>query len=159
MHHEPSTSVAQPANPTVSIAGELTPHHVPACTGQSGKRRLQTGHVTGLASATTTTALCSLLSGGALPDLAGGTIKWSSHSRIADSTGVALSGGSVSVVTIGTDHFLQVTYAAGSVAGGSFVNASGASLTATSRSDITQLTAECAHGPLNTISIRGSMTL
>jgi hypothetical protein len=65
----------------------------------------------------------------------------------------------VSVVTVGTDSFLQIKYTGGSVAGGSFANASGASLTATSRSDITRLTADCAKGPVSTISMRGTLTL
>jgi hypothetical protein len=63
------------------------------------------------------------------------------------------------VSTVGTDTFLQVAYAGGSVAGGSFTNASGASLTVTSRQDIKALTAECASGPVNAIAVNGSITL
>jgi hypothetical protein len=111
----------------------------------------------GLAAATTMTDLCTLLPGGSLPDLAGGTIKWAP--RTASSKGVALTGGSVSVVTIGTDTFLQIAYTDGSIAGGSFTNPSGASLTATSRQDTTQLAAACASGPLKVIAVNGSMTL
>lgn len=94
-----------------------------------------------------------------MPDLAGGTIKWAPKGKVATSTGVALTGGSVSVVTINGDTFLQIAYTGGSVAGGSFINASGASFTATSKQDIAALTAECANGPVDAIALNGSLTL
>jgi len=146
---------------TVSITGNITPHkHSRACTNTGGTR-LRTGHVgrTPLASSTTTTGICSLLTGGSLPDLAGGTIRWSPPHKVAASTGVALTGGSVSVVAVGSDSFLQVAYTGGSVAGGSFTNASGGALTVTSRDDIAALTAACAQGPMSAISFAGTITL
>ena len=143
----------------MSISGNLTPHrHAPTCSvGRT--RKLETGHLAGLATANTTTALCSLLAGGPLPDLAGGTIKWSPTGRIASSTGLALTGGSVSVITTGTQSFVRITYTGGSIVGGSFAAPSGVSLTATSREDTTRLAADCARGPLRAISVTGSLTL
>lgn len=141
----------------IAIRGNMTPHHVPACSSKGGTK-LRTGHLSDLASTTTITGgLCSLLPGAAMPDLSGGMIKWSP--RVASSTGIALTGGSASVVTVGSDTFLGVAYTGGIVAGGSFMNASGASLTATSRQTITQLTAECANGPVDAIALTGSLTL
>jgi len=140
----------------IAIRGNMTPHHVPACSSKGGTK-LRTGHLSGLASSTTISGLCSLLPGAAAPDLSGGTIKWSP--RVASSTGIALTGGTASVVTVGSDTFLQVAYTGGSVAGGSFTNASGASLTVTSRQDIKALTAECANGAVNAIAVNGSITL
>jgi hypothetical protein len=140
----------------IAIRGNMTPHHVPACSNKGGTK-LRTGHLSGLGSSATITGLCSLLPGAPMPDLAGGTIKWSP--RVASSTGVALTGGSASVVTVGSDTFLRVAYTDGSVAGGSFTNASGASLTVTSRQDVAALTAECANGPVKAIAMNGSITL
>jgi hypothetical protein len=141
----------------VAIRGNMTPHHVPACSDKGGTK-LRTGHLSGLGStAAIAGGLCSLLPGGSMPDLSGGTIKWSP--RVASSTGVALTGGSVTVVTVGSNSFLQVAYTGGSVAGGSFTNASGASLTATSRQTVAQLTARCADGPVGDIALKGSITL
>jgi hypothetical protein len=140
----------------VTIRGNMTPHHVPACSNKGGTK-LRTGHLKGLTSTTTITGLCSLLPGGSMPDLAGGTTKWSP--RVASSTGVALTGGSASVVTVGSDTFLQFAYTGGSVAGGSFTNATGASLTVTSRQDIKTLAAKCATGPVDVIAVNGSITL
>ncbi|HEV3213538.1 MAG TPA: hypothetical protein VGZ03_09110 [Acidimicrobiales bacterium] len=149
------------AGATVSIAGNLTPHkHTKACTS-SGGTKLRTGHLSRspLASTTTTAGICSLLTGGTLPDVAGGTIWWSPKPKVAASTGVALTGGSVSVVTISGDAFLQIAYTGGSVAGGSFTNASGGALTTTSRDDVAALTAACATGPVDSIAISGTITL
>ena len=142
----------------VAIRGNMGPHHVPACTNTGGTF-LRTGHVSTLAStATITGGLCSLVaSAGSIPNLSGGTIKWSP--RVASSTGVALTGGSVSLATVGSDTFLEVAYSGGSVAGGSFANASGASFIATSRQTIAELTAACASGPVDAIALTGSLTL
>jgi hypothetical protein len=103
--------------------------------------------------------VCGLLSGGSLSDLAGGTIKWSPDHKIAASTGVALAGGSVSVITVDGKSYLQITYTGGSVAGGSFTNASGASFTAISRQTTTRLSEECANGHSDHIEIDGTLTL
>lgn len=65
----------------------------------------------------------------------------------------------MSVVTSGKHSVLHVVYTGGSIAGGSFTNASGVSLTVTSRTNRTQLAAECPHGHLHAIEIDGSLTL
>jgi hypothetical protein len=146
----------------VSLAGNITPHNnTKACTSTGGSK-LRTGHLgrAPLSSGTTTTAgICSMLTGGTLPDLSGGTIHWSPRPKVAASTGVALTGGTVSVVTINGDTYLQVAYSGGSVAGGSFTNASGGSLTVTSRSDVAALTTACAAGPVDSIAVTGTITL
>jgi hypothetical protein len=152
MHHGPST----PATPALSVSGDVAHHHAQACSNQGGTR-LRTGQVSGLAGTTTITSLCSLLTGGPLPDLAGGTIRWSG--RVASSTGVAFTGGSASVVTTTNGSFLQIAYTGGSVAGGSFTNASGASLTVTSRSDTAHLSASCSKRTIRSIAVSGSVTL
>jgi hypothetical protein len=155
MHHGPTTTRV-PTSPALSVSGDATQHHAPACSNQGGTK-LRTGRLSGLAGPTTITSLCSLLTGGPLPDLAGGTIKWSR--RVASSTGVAFTGGTASVVTKTNGSFLQIIYTGGSVAGGSFTNASGASLTVTSRSDTTRLGASCAKRTIRSIAVSGSVTL
>lgn len=149
-------TLAVSATGTVTLRGAVTPHHVRACSSTGGTK-LKTGHLSGLASTATITGICSILSGGSLPDLSGGTIRWAPKRTAASSTGVALTGGSLSVVTVGTDSFLQVAYTSGSVASGSFTG--GASMTATSRQTTTELTAECANGPVDAIGLTGSLTL
>lgn len=149
------------AGAAVSIRGNLTPRkHTRACTSTGGTK-LRTGHLSKspLISSVTTTGICRLLIGGTLPDVAGGTIWWSPKPKVAPSTGVALTGGTVSVVTISGDAYLQIAYSGGSVAAGSFTNATGGSLTATSREDVADLTAACASGPVDSISFSGTLTL
>jgi hypothetical protein len=144
---------------TFGVRGNMVPgKHVPVCTNKGGSK-LRTGHLSNLRSTDTITGLCSLLTAGPVPDVSGGTIKWAPRHHVASSTGVALTGGSASTVTIGSDTYLQITYTDGSVAGGSFMNASGAGLTVRSRATVTELTADCASGPLNAIAVVGSITL
>jgi hypothetical protein len=142
---------------TVSVRGNLTPHHVPACSNKGGTK-LKTGHLSGLASSGTITGICNMLTGGSLADLSGGTIGWSPKHTAAASTGIALTGGTISTL-VGTDSSLQVAYTGGSVADGSFMNASGVSLQATSQQTTAELTVECALGPVHSIPINGSLTL
>lgn len=107
---------------------------------------------------TTTVATCTLLPVGSLPDLSGGAIAWSPRPKFAPSTGIALTGGSVSTVTVNGDQYLQIAYTGGSVAGGSFTNASGATLTVTSNQTVSELAAECGSGG-QTITVHGTITL
>ena len=153
-------SLSAAAGATVSMKGNLTPHHGAACSSTGGTK-LRTGHLlkNTLVSTATTTGVCTLLAGGSLPDLAGGTIRWSPGPKVATSTGVAFTGGAVTVVTVGSDSFLQIAYSGGSVAGGSFTNASGATLTLTSRATVADLTTDCAAGPVTSLSFNGSLTL
>jgi len=141
----------------VSIRANLTPHHAPACSNQGGTK-LTTGHLSALASNATVSGICRMLDGGSLPDLSGGIIRWSPVRTAVASTGITLTGGTISTI-VGTDSPLQVAYSGGSVAGGSFTNASGAALSATSEQTTAELTAECALGPVDSITINGSLTL
>ncbi len=152
-----TATTADPATMSLTMAGALIGNHRSACSSR-GRERLGTGHLSGLTGTAPSGGLCSLLSGGSLPDLSGGSIRWS-EGRNATSTGVALTGGSVSVVANGKHSVLQIVYTGGSVIGGSYTNASGASLTATSRKRTTQLADECANGHLHEIEIDGSLTL
>ena len=151
--------VINPDN-TVSISGNMFRHRGPTCSSQGGSR-LRTGHMaaTPAVSTDTVTSLCSLVTGGTPPDVSGGAIKWSPAPRVTASTGVSLTGGSVSQVTIGSDTFLRIAYSGESVASGSFANAGGGGLTVTSIYDMAGLSAACAGGPLTAIAFRGSITL
>jgi len=140
----------------VSVRGNLTPHHAPACSNEGAK--LTTGRLSVLASTGTIAGICKMLDGGSLPDLSGGIIRWSPARTAAASTGIRLSGGTISTL-VGIDSPLQVAYAGGRVAGGSFTNASGASLKAASEQTTAELTAECAIGPVDSIAVNGSLTL
>jgi hypothetical protein len=91
--------------------------------------------------------------------VSGGAIKWSPTPRVTASTGVSLTGGSVSQVTAGSDTFLRIAYSGESVASGSFANTGGGRLTVTSIYDMAGLSAPCAGGPLTAIAFRGSITL
>jgi hypothetical protein len=148
------------AGAMIAFSGNITPSHGKACSSNGGTK-LRTGHLKSgsLASTATTTGVCTLLAGGTLPDVSGGTIAWSPRPKVAASTGVALTTGTVTVVTVGTDSYLQLAYSGGSVAGGSFTNASGGSFTATSNDTVATLTTECAAGPVSSISFHGSVTL
>jgi len=65
----------------------------------------------------------------------------------------------VSVVAVDGKSYLQITYSSGSVAGGSFMNPSGASLTVISRQNTTRLSDKCANGHGDRIEIDGTLTL
>jgi hypothetical protein len=109
-------------------------------------------------STTTTLASCQLLPAGALPDLAGGTIAWSPRPKSAPSVGIAVTGGSVSTVTIDGKQYLQITYTAGSVASGSFMTSSGVSLSLTSNQTLAELGSACVDGA-HSIGVHGTLTL
>ncbi|MGH7733990.1 MAG: hypothetical protein ACREOE_09900 [Gemmatimonadales bacterium] len=141
----------------LGFMANMTPgHHAPACSNTGGSK-LRTGHLRNAVSSDSWTDLCPLVSGGAVSDLTGGTISWAPAKKVAASTGVSLTGGSVSVVTATNgDQYLQLAYS-GSVDAGSF--AGGVSLTATSTADVAKLTADCAAGPVTGIHLKGSVTL
>jgi hypothetical protein len=192
------------ADGSLSLSGNITPSHGPACTSTGGAK-IKTGHLTALAGATPTTtttvapttttssttsttsttttsttttstttttvaptttsssttttlASCSLLPSGALADLTGGTIMWSPKAKVATSTGVAFTGGTVSVVTNGGGQYLSIVYTGGSVAGGSFATASGVSLSLTSHVSLSELASACAAGS-GSIAVNGTITL
>jgi hypothetical protein len=145
------------ANGAVSITGNITPKHGKACTSTGGAK-IKTGHfsvpVASAPSATTFTT-CTR----SLPDLSGGTIAWSPRPKVAASVGVTLTGGSVAPVTVGSKTYLKIVYLGGSVTSGSFINASGVSLTGTSNAPASAFTARCASGGKFTITFHGTLTL
>jgi hypothetical protein len=139
---------------TVKISGNITPKHGRVCTSTGGTK-LKTGHFsTSLWSATSTTALaCPPV--GPLPNVSGGTISWSPRPKVAASVGVALTGGTVSVVTDGSKQYLQIAYTGGSVASGSFATASGVTLTGQSNEHVSTHCGEHSHS----ITFHGTLTL
>jgi hypothetical protein len=156
------------ASGAVSITGNITPKHGKACTGPGGAK-IKTGHfsvpamstptTTTTTSSTTTSTIATCTRLGILPDLSGGTIAWSPRPKVAASVGVALTGGSVSTVTVGDKQYLEITYAGGSVASGSFAGASGVTLTVRSNAPASAITAKCASGGSFTITFHGTLTL
>jgi len=166
----------------VTIWGNLTPKHGKACSSTGGAR-LRTGHfstpltsaptttttttsttttsttstttttTTTLVGTTTTTMVCLPLPVGAVADVSGGTISWSPRPKVAASVGVALTGGTISEVTVGAKQYLEIAYTGGSVASGSFAGSSGVSLQVWSN----QSASSCEHS--HTITFHGALTL
>lgn len=157
---------------TVTITGNITPKHGPACTSTGGTK-LRTGHFsTPLLSTTTTTTTtssttttsttttmvsCLPLPVGPLSDVSGGTIAWSPRPKVAPSVGVALTGGTVSEVTVAGEQYLEIAYTGGSVASGSFASASGVTLTAWSNQIVSALNSACTDGS-HSITFHGTLT-
>lgn len=153
----------------VTISGNLTPKHGKACTSTGGTK-LKTGHfstwltsapittptstTTTVAPTTTTTVVCLPLPVGAVADVSGGVISWSPRPKVAASVGVALTGGTISEVTVGSKQYLEIAYTGGSVARGSFAGSSGVSLTVWSNQTVSS---SCAHS--HTITFHGTLTL
>lgn len=143
------------ASGAVSITGNITPKHGKACTSTGGAQ-IKTGHFS-VPMASTTTVTCASLA--TLPNLSGGTIVWSPRPKVAASVGVALTGGSVSTVTVKGKQVLEIIYTGGSVASGSFTGASGVTLTVWSNAPASAITAKCARGGSFTITFHGTLTL
>jgi hypothetical protein len=153
----------------VRITGNITPKHGRACTSMGGTK-LKTGHFSTALSSTvittttvatsTTTAACvtTPVPVGALANVSGGTISWSPRSKVAPSVGVALTGGTVSEVTVNGKQYVEIAYTGGSVASGSFAGTSGVSLTAWSNQTVSALNSECRNGSYS-ISFHGTLTL
>jgi hypothetical protein len=95
---------------------------------------------------------------GSLPSLAGGKIAWSPNSKMAASVGVALTGETAQVVTVGTRQYLDIGYAAGSVASGSFASTSGVGLSVTRNATLSSPQKDCASGS-HAVAFHGSLTL
>lgn len=144
---------------SLSVSGNLTPHHGPACTSTGGSK-LKTGHINQTlptSAPSSTTDLCpavtaAVTSAQALADLTGGNIAWSPGAKVAGSVGVGLTGGSLSVS--GTS--LVVTYSGSSVASGSFTGTGTGLLAST---DLASVQASCATGPVTSIPVSGSLSL
>jgi hypothetical protein len=147
------------SNGSLSLQGNLTPFHGPACSSTGGSK-LHTGHMNQTlptSAASSTTDLCPAVAAATsspqpLADLAGGNISWSPHSKVAASVGVGLTGGTLSVSGMN----LVVTYTASSVASGSFMGA-GSGFTAST--NLAAVQAACASGPVTSLSLRGTLSL
>jgi hypothetical protein len=142
----------------LGLISNFTPYkHTPACNNTGGASSLHTGHLRSAASADTWTDLCVLLTGTQPSDLSNASMSWSPRSKVADSTGVSLTSGSITQV-LGSDGntYLQLSYS-GAVTAGSFTG--GFSVTATSTSDLTSLQSDCSAGPVTGIHFRGSINL
>jgi hypothetical protein len=147
------------SNGSLSLRGNLTPHHGPACSNNGGSK-LHTGHMNQVlptSAASSTTDLCPAVTAAVsspqpLADLAGGNIAWSPTAKVAGSVGVGLTGGTLSVS--GTN--LVVTYSASSVTSGSFMGA-GSGFTAST--GLASVQAACASGPVTSLSLRGTLSL
>jgi hypothetical protein len=113
---------------------------------------------TTVAPTTTTTTACLPFPVGALSDVSGGTIAWSPRSKVASSVGVALTGGTVSEVTVAGKQYLEISYTGGNVASGSFAGSSGVTLTVWSNQTVSALNSKCAHGS-HSIEFHGTLTL
>lgn len=108
---------------------------------------------------TTTVATCALLTAGTLSDVSGGNIAWSPRHKVAPSVGVALTGGAISAVTVGSKQYYKIVYTGGSVASGSFAGASGVTLTVWSNAPVSAINTQCAEGGSLHITFHGTLTL
>jgi hypothetical protein len=108
---------------------------------------------------TTTVATCALLTAGTLSDVSGGTISWSPRPKVAPSVGVALTGGTITSVTVGSKQYYKIVYTGGSVASGSFAGSSGVTLTVWSNAPVSAINEQCADGGSLHITFHGTLTL
>ncbi len=144
------------ADGSVLVHLNITPGHEKGCQSTSGAR-VRTGHVILRSTSTpsvptSTSAGCLSLPSGALPSLSAGSVSWDPRPKMAPSTGLTLSSGSVSQAS----NHVQISYVAGSVSGGSFVGS--ASLNVTSRQSVTQLSHRCVSRAW-VIAVTGTITL
>ena len=103
-------------------------------------------------STTTTTLACVPPPVGPVADVSGGVISWSPRPKFAASVGVALTGGTISEVTVDGKQHLEIAYTGGSVASGSLAGST-ASLTAWSNGTV----GSC--GLSHTITFHGTLNL
>ena len=150
------------ASGSITVRANLTPFHGAACVTSSGEK-VRTGHFTSplvFTSSTTTSTptTCPALPSGALGDLTGGAIAWNPRHKVAGSAGISFTGGSATTTNVDAKQVFQVTYSGGTVMSGSFTNASGATLTMTSRQSVTQLQSDCESGK-TVIAFTGTLFL
>jgi hypothetical protein len=136
----PTTTTTVAPTTTTTVVGTTTTTAAPTTT-------------TTVATTTTTTMVCVPLPVGAVADVSGGTISWSPGPKIAKSVGVALTGGTISTVTVKGKQYLEIAYTGGSVASGSFAGSSGVSLTVWSN----QTVKSCEHS--HSFTFHGTLTL
>jgi hypothetical protein len=151
--YSPALTTAGTGSSTAIVSGSLSHCN----NANQGGVNLTGGHLQGL-KGTVTPNDCSTLASGAEPALSGGSVHWTPTAKVVASTGVSFPVGVGSIVMSGGNNFLEFSYAAGSVASGSFPNSGGSSLTVTSTQNTTQLQSKCANG-LSSIAFKGSATL
>lgn len=152
--YQPALTTTGTGSSTVILSGSLSHCN----NAKQGGVSLKGGHLQGLKGSVTPDD-CSTLASGPEPALSGGTVKWTPTSKIIPSGGVSFPVGVGSLVMSGGGNdSLQISYAAGSVASGSFPNTGSSSLTVTSNDDTTQLTTACANG-ISSIAFKGTVTL
>ena len=96
-----------------------------------------------------------------VPALSGGSVTWSQHSNVAASSGVSFPASGATVITnFNGVTFLQVSYSAGSVSGGSFANSGQSSMTVTSKQNDAQLESRCSsRRGVSAVTFDGTATL
>lgn len=142
----------------LGLVANMTPYkHNPACDNTGGTTVLKTGHLRGAVSSDSWTDLCVLLTGTQPSDLSGAYMFWSPRTKVADSTGVSLTGGNLSqVVALNGKTYLQLGYS-GTVTSGSFTGSF--TVIATSTASVTGLQNDCASGPVTGVHFRGTISL
>ena len=141
----------------LGLVANMTPYkHTPAC-DNTGGTVLKVGHIRNAVSSDTWTDLCVLLTGTQPSDLSNAYMFWSPRKKVADSTGVSLTGGNISqVVALNGQTYLQLTYS-GTVTAGSYTGSF--SVSAFSTASVTGLQNDCAAGPVTGMHFRGSISL
>jgi hypothetical protein len=146
----PLTATPTAADGTVTLRGDV----LRGCDNAvQGRAHVHNGHLRGLSGVLPAGTTCAgFLAGSTTPALAGGVVRWTPVGKIAASTGITFPVGTLSTVT---DH-LQLAYSGGTVVG-SYAS-SAATVAATSRGDVSSLSAACADG-LHGVGFSGTITL
>ena len=147
-----------PDTSNLGLTANMTPYkHTPACDNTGGTTVLKTGHIRNAVSSDTWNDLCVLLTGVQPSDLSNAYMFWAPRKKVSDSTGVSLTGGSISqVVALNGKTYLELGYL-GTVTAGSY--AGSFSVDAFSTASVTALQNDCAAGPVTGIHFRGSISL
>jgi hypothetical protein len=130
------------------------------CTSKHHKVTATAGHLKGLVGSVIPDNCTSIAIDHAPPPLFGGSVTWSPTGAAAPSTGISFPTGSAAVVTVNGVTFLQVTYFDGSVSGGSFFSAEGASISVTTTMNDAQLEDACTSSKgLASVKFAGTVVL
>ena len=157
---DPKLVTGGTSSSTVKVSGLLDKCKMTSATITSSSKknrpRFNNGHLSGL-TGTWTPNDCASLTSGVAPALSGGSVLWTPTSKVARSMGISLPAGTASTVTNGAKTEVQVSYAGGSLGGGSFTG-SAVSLTVNTMQDETQISGRCANG-LSNVAVVGTLTL
>lgn len=148
----PPLTIGGTTSTTVTVTGLLN-----RCSNaRQGKVKFNNGHLSSLLGTLSADDCAALTS--VAPALSGGSIMWTSPSKVAGSSGVSMPVGAGSMVTHDGKSVIQISYSGGSVSSGSFTNTGGSSLQVTSTQDATQLSDRCTTG-LTNVAFSGTATL